>query len=361
MNEEEKKRILSEIDVKRKELDVLKAKLEELNTVKESWFEKRRLASKEISGVVKSIREAKGKRNTFSRQVKDSKERRGELNTLINQKRNEMKVIQSERDDIAKKFGIRFDPAKIRKEIDDLELRIETEAVPFSIEQKIMKIIAEKKKVLEQSREVSSVFEKIHSLQKEIDNLKRKADESHRKVQTKAEASQQFHEELVESSKENKELREKEEEALKKFVESKSEYTKQNELVRAKIEEINALRALVSENDFENKKKAKKEAERKITDQKRSVEEKIQKGLKLTTEDLLAFQANAFSSEHNTNTSKKLRRDFRQKKRFSEEKKESQKPSSPENTIAKPEPAPESSEKTAEAEKTAEEKNAQAN
>jgi uncharacterized coiled-coil DUF342 family protein len=297
MNEEEKKKTLAEIEVKKKELDTLKVKLNELNVEKEAWFEKKRQATKAISDVVNSIRDAKGKRNTFTKQVKDSKSRRQELNTLLKSKIDELKRLQQEKKDITKRFGIRVDPSKIQQEIEQLEFRIETEALPFRIEQQMMKKIAERKKVLEQSREVSDVFEKVHQLRKEIDRVRKKADDTHKKIQTKAETSQQFHEELIESSKDMKDLRAKEEDSLKRFVEVKTKYNAQNSIVRAKIDEIRELKAKIDGIDLAEKKKVKKAEEKKLIEKERSVEEKIKKGMTLTTEDLLAFQAKEEMSE----------------------------------------------------------------
>ncbi|MFH1064302.1 MAG: hypothetical protein V1729_04440 [Candidatus Woesearchaeota archaeon] len=309
MDEEEKKTIIAEIETKRKELDTLKIRLSELNSEKESWFEKKRKASKDISDLFQSLREVKGKRNTFTKQVKDSKQRRQELNTLLNQKRMEMNRLQEEKHEITKRFGIRIDPSKIKQEIEEIEFKIETEAMPFSVEQRMMRMINEKKKFLNQSQEASDVFDKIHQLKKELDKIRLKADETHKKVQTKAEASQQFHEELVESSKESKELKVKEDEALKKFVEAKTKYNEQNELVKVKLNEINTLRAKVGDVVQEEKKKQKKADDRKLHDQKQSVEEKIKKGLKLTTDDLLAFQAKESSSSRSSKGNRPGRQD----------------------------------------------------
>ena len=49
MDEEERKKIVSEIEDKRKELDTLKVRLSELNSQKEAQFEKKQKASKELS------------------------------------------------------------------------------------------------------------------------------------------------------------------------------------------------------------------------------------------------------------------------------------------------------------------------
>jgi uncharacterized coiled-coil DUF342 family protein len=315
MDEEERKKIIAEIDARRQELDILRAKLNALNVEKESWFDKKRAATRQIFDTSKDIHDAKGKRNTFTKQVKDSKQRRQELNTALKDKLAEMTKLQNEKQAITKKFGIRVDPSKIQQEIEQFEFRIETEGLPFSVEQAMMKRIAERKKVLEQAREVSDVFERIHKLNKELQKIRQKADETHKKVQSKAEMSQQFHENLVESSTEIKDLRAKEEEALKKFVELKGQWNEQNTLVKAKMDEINTLRAKLGDVAFEEKKKAKAAEHKKIAEKEQSVEDKIKKGMKLTTEDLLVYQAREQMSQAPS-------RDRREQKRRPERKEE---------------------------------------
>ncbi|MFC1742143.1 hypothetical protein ACFL3V_06415 [Nanoarchaeota archaeon] len=339
MNEEEKKKTLAEIEVKKKELDTLKAKLDELNTQKEAALEKKKLATKDISELAKTIRESKGKRNNYTKQVKDSKLRRSELNDLLKKKRDEMRMLQKEKQTVSGKFGIRFDPAKIKGEIEDLELKIETEALPFNIEQRMMKMIAEKKRTLEQSKEVSDVFDKIHALGKDLDRIKLKADDTHRKIQTKAEASQQFHEELIESSKEVKDARAKEEEALKKFVEWKGKYTEQNELVKGKLQEIRELKAKIDGVNLEEREKVKKEEAKKLGDQKKTVEEKIKNKMKLTTEDLLAFQAKEQSRPGGKGKRKAPAKPKKENKK--EEPKPAVKKEKPEPKAPEPAPTPE--------------------
>ncbi|NQU79502.1 hypothetical protein HQ545_07070 [Candidatus Woesearchaeota archaeon] len=291
MDEEETKKSKDELEVKKKELDSLKVTLHELNTDKESWFEKKRQASKAISDSVQSIRDAKSKRNTFTKQVRDSKKRRQELNTLLKDKQNELLKLQQEKKEVSTKLDMRFDPSKIQTEIEELEFKIETEAMPFNIEQRVMKKIAEKKKLLNQSKDVSSVFGNIHELRKDIDRIRKKADETHKKVQLKAETSQKYHEELIEASKDIKDLRTNEDEALKNFVEAKTKYNDQNDIVKKKLDEIYDIRSKVEGVDLREKKKAKKDEESKLIEKERDVEEKIKKGMKLTTDDLLAFQA----------------------------------------------------------------------
>jgi len=297
MDEAERKKLSEELEVKKKEFVTLKSALNELNILKEDWFDKKRKASQAISAIIGDMRDAKGKRNTFTKQVKDSKHRRDELNDVLKQKKSEMQKLQEEKRQITSKLGITADPSKIQREIEQLEFKIETEGLPFNVEQKIMKMIGEKKKFLNQAKDVSDVFDRIHKLGKEMDKIRQKADEAHKKIQDKAESSQQFHEELVGSSNEVKELRDNEEEALKKFVEFKTKYNEQNALVNAKIKEMSEIRAKLEGVNLEERQQARKNDDAKLSEQKASVEEKIKKGMKLTTEDLLAFQAESQSSQ----------------------------------------------------------------
>jgi uncharacterized coiled-coil DUF342 family protein len=292
MDEEEKNQIRIEVEQKRKELDVLRSKLTEIDAEKETWFEKKRQVSRKLSELFRTLQDAKGKRDSFTKQVRDSKGKREELNSELKAKLDQMKILQKEKRDATAKFAEEGDPSKIKREIDFLEMKIETEGMPFKIEQQVMKKIAEKKKILAQFKDVSGVFEKVHVLQKEIDQIRRRADETHKKVQTKADESQKFHEDLLGTSKEANDLKSQEEESLKKFVEFKEHWNSQNELVRVKQAEINDLRGKMGEFKQEERTFARKEESKKLEQQERNVEEKIKKGMKITTEDFLIFQAN---------------------------------------------------------------------
>ena len=293
LSEEENSNIKTEIEAKKKELSVLLEKLKELHQEKEAWFEKKKQVTQQIGSLSKTIREAKGKRNTFTKQVRDSKSRRDELNTQIKKKVGQLKKLIAEKKRVTQQFGFRIDPIKVKEEMDQLDFKIETEALPFRIEQQIMRQVAEKKRMLEQMSEVSDIFANVSECQKELRKLRKKADETHKKVQTKAGESQSQHEELIETSKGIQDLRDNETAALKKFVEVKKLWTEQKDKVDAKQDEINLLRRKTGEVVKEEKKKQDKADNAKIAETKKDVEEKIKKKMKLTTEDLLAFQADS--------------------------------------------------------------------
>ena len=291
MAEKENSELRKQLSSKQQEAADIKKRLDDVNTEKEAWFQKRKTFSQKINSLLSEVRDSRSKRNTFTKQVKSSKERRNQLNTEIKQKVEELKKLQKEKVEVAKKSGIRIDPAKIKAEIEELEFKVETAALPFSVEQRIMKDIAEKRKVLNQSKEVSDVFDNIHKLNKEVKKLREKADEAHKKIQTKAGESQEQHESFIESSKGIDELRNQEEEALKKFVEWKGKHTAIADELRAKQSEIREIKNKLDGVKEVKRVKQKRADDKKLKEQEMSVEEKIKKGEKLTTEDLLVFQA----------------------------------------------------------------------
>ncbi|MBI5397949.1 hypothetical protein HZB03_00665 [Candidatus Woesearchaeota archaeon] len=293
LNEEERKEIRARLGEKLEELAELKRRQHELHLQKEKAFAEKKKISDSIIETVKTLREAKGLRNTLTKQVKDSKSRRSELNTALQQKIDEFKKLQAEKRAMIAKLGIRFDPARIRQEIEQLEFKIETEAPPFKIEQQMMMKIHQKKRLLEQTKEVNALFEKVRVHGKEIDKLRKKADEAHHKIQSKASESQEHHQELLESSKELRELDKQEEAAFKKFLDAKKAWSDATDALKAKAAESTELRKKLDEEDRVERQNSAVSAAQTITEKKQDVEEKIKKRQKLTTEDLLAFQAQA--------------------------------------------------------------------
>jgi uncharacterized coiled-coil DUF342 family protein len=293
LSEQEKDELRAKLEVKDKELSELRARQHELHLKKEKAFSEKRKFSDKIISIARSLRQEKGIRNDLTKQVKDSKQRRGELNAALKDKIEEFKKVKAEKDALVAKLGIRFDPARIQKEIEDIEFKIETEGLPFKAEQQLMLRIRQKKMLLEETKEASAVFERAHVLSKEIDKIRTKADDAHKKIQTKANESQEHHVGLVENSKEIDELRKQEDAAFKVFLEAKKEWSLATDAVKAKFDEIDEIRRKLDYVKTEDRKVAAADTAHKIEEKKQSVEDKIKKRMTLTTEDLLAFQAQA--------------------------------------------------------------------
>ena len=117
---EDKKRLLEELQTKQRDVHQLKSQLNRLNAEKEGWFKKKEQVEQKIRILVQELKEAKGKRDTLTKQVKDSKDRRGHLNTAIATKIEELRKLDGEKKNLLKKNKIKEDPSRIQMQIEQL-------------------------------------------------------------------------------------------------------------------------------------------------------------------------------------------------------------------------------------------------
>ncbi|MFW6230521.1 MAG: coiled-coil protein [Nanoarchaeota archaeon] len=277
----ESRKIKAEVAEIRKELD-------KVNEVKEEWYSKKEEFSKEIVQLISEIKKFRKVRDELTKNVKDSKKKRTEMNDIINQKIAEIKGLQEQR--AKEQGGERINVGALKKELEGIQFKLETQPMSFDAEQKLMKRSKSIKKTLDETDSNSDLNKKIRDLSKEIDELKKEADEVHAAVQKNAKESQEKHEEMITFSKKIDELKVKEEEAYKAFLEHKKHFSEINDKLKDKLKELAPITKKLDAHTMETSDKKQKVQETAIKEKQVSVEEKIQKGQKLTTEDLLVFQ-----------------------------------------------------------------------
>lgn len=290
MQEKERNELFGKLNGLKKEIYGLKISLNHLDRQKEEWFRKKESFSKEITDKIKNIRENKAKRNSLTGEVKKHKEKRKELHDKSKNKISDIKEIARQERDLIKKHNIKGNPSQIKKDIDMMESKIETEVISFEKEKEIMKQIKALKKKLKETKELNEILNKKSDVSKEIDMLKSEAKDAHKNVQDKAKESQIKHEAIITNSGEIDKLKKKEEEAFQKFIEFKKKFNEANDRLKEALIEINNM---IGKLDLHKKahKKRKREKEQEILKGKEDIiKEKMKKGGKLTTEDLLIFQ-----------------------------------------------------------------------
>ena len=286
---DEKKELFQKITEKRKEITQLQADLNSINDKKEHWFSKKTELSKKITSLISEIKKSRNERNSLTEKVKEDKVEREKKNKDVKASVDVIKKFEKERDELLKKHKIK-DPTKILSQIAQLELKIETEPMSFDKEKKIMKQIKDLKKGLADANMVSGVVEKIHELSSVIDEKKKNAQQTHKKVQNYAKQSQEKHMALIEASGEIDALKKEEEDAFKKFIDFKKEFNELNEKLKSMLTEMKDLNEKVQENKVQSKKQSERKKKEVLHKKQMSVEEKMKKGMKLTTEDLIAYQ-----------------------------------------------------------------------
>lgn len=270
----------------------LRQKLNGLNEVKESWFQKKEEISKRIIALIGSVRSSKEARNIKTKEARQTKDERNRINDIIKQKIGELNALNSEKEKVLSKLGIKADLSRIACQIEALELKIQTDVMDFDKEKSLNKKIKELKKQMAEGKAVSAVLDKISAKRKELDGLREKAEEKHKIVQAKASESQEKHESLLGASKEIDELKTKEEEAYKEFFKYKEQFVALNNELKEKLKLLGEAGFKVEAEKRARKAKKDEEIKKTLKEKERDVEEKIKKKQKLTTEDLLVFQGN---------------------------------------------------------------------
>ena len=286
MSEEEKKKVFEEFNSKKKEVSELRKKLNELDSHKEKWFKEKEKVQNEITKLISNVKELKKERDSLTQKVKSSKKERQELNKKINEQISKVKELGKDVPTINKYEN----PSRIKEEIKKLEYSIETQAISFEKERKIMKEIKEKKKKLKEIEKRFSEQGDYLKTSKEIDELKKNANNFHKEITKNANTSQEKHEEILKISKQIDELKKEEEEHHKKFIDYKKQFTEANKILKNMLNELSRLNEKISGQKIENAKNKRKKDEIVLKNKEEAVEEKIKKGKKLTTEDLLIFQ-----------------------------------------------------------------------
>ena len=160
----------------------------------------------------------------------------------------------------------------------------------FQKEQVVMKEIRFLKKQYNQIKDATSEISDIRSKNRELNKLKKEANKLHRDLQKQAKESQEFHEQLIEYSKEIDILREKEKASHELFLERKKSYMGVNNELKVKLEEFKKVKEELESNDVQVAELEHEKKKKNLKEKTKEVNDKIKKRHKLTTEDLLVMQ-----------------------------------------------------------------------
>ncbi len=282
--------LFSEFDAQKRTVSELKIDLNGLRAQLEPLFTKRKETGQSIRELLQRVKRLKEERDKLTGEVKEHKHERATQQEVVRVRIEAIKELQKKRDEVQKKHSIKGNPSEFKRDIEKIEYRIETEGMSFANEQKLMKRIKELQKKAEEAAVVSDVWGKIHAAEKEIHELKKKGDDAHKALRKKADESQKKHEEMIALLKEVDEFR-KNEIALNADIDAmKNKYDEVKKKLEEELLKLTELGMKIGEVKSEGERKRKEKVEQQIASKTQSIEEKLRKGEKLTTEDLLAWQ-----------------------------------------------------------------------
>lgn len=289
VEKESKKSLFRQLDGLKDGIASLREELNRISNEKESWFSKKEEYSKALREKISIIRESREKRDALTRKVKELKEKRNALSEEIGKKISGLKKLNDEKKKLLSKSKIR-DPYRLKSDIGKLELRLETEAMPFDREKKLSKTLKDLKKSLSEASDSIEIMAKVAGINREIDESRKDANKAHTEIQEFARQSQILHELALKTSKEAAELRKKEEESFKNFINFKARFAGINSQLKENLAKISGVREKISKFELEEREKRKLEESILIKTKEQEMEEKIKTGKKLTTDDFLEFQ-----------------------------------------------------------------------
>ncbi len=285
-----KQELLKQMHELKHAVQELKVTCGNLHQEKEKLYSEKQVIGNKIKSLIGMLKESREKRDSFTQLVKDKKVKRDELHDIVKKKLDELKELQDKRAEILKKYNITENPFELKRKMHALEYKIETSAISFNKELELMKQIKALKQRYQETSVVAEVNQKITGLEKEIRQLKQEANLSHHVVQSTAQESQKKHEELVGSSKEVEALRDQEKALYAKFTKLKQEFTEKNKELKEKLKQLNEIYTQLDMEHELKKQERKKHNQETLEELRKKVDEKLKKGMKLTTKDIIAFQ-----------------------------------------------------------------------
>lgn len=284
------KEIVDELNKHGAEASKLRNALNLLDNEKERWFKKSKECSISIRNAIQKIKDCKEKRDSLTQEVRELKTKRDGINRDIASKVKDLGSLKKEKAAASKSSDIKETPSKIKQGIERLEFKIETEPMPFDKEQDLMKRIKELKKLHENASCIAEFDEKIRDGSEAIKKMGKEANEAHKSMQEKAKQSQALHEEILNLSLEIGKMKADEEDAFKKFSEFKKKFNEANAQLKEELKAMNGAKASLDKISHDRKEKRRLEQESFLKSKEEEISQKIKRGEKLTTEDLLVFQ-----------------------------------------------------------------------
>jgi uncharacterized coiled-coil DUF342 family protein len=276
---QEKKAVL------KKEAEVSKRERNRLNAEASESAARRDELNARTRALIESAQQSKDKRDEFNKLVSESKERRDSLNEMANS-------LLAKADQIKRKFKVAggLSLSELKREIDHLEFKQQTEVISTEKERELVDRIAhlweeyrKKRAELENNAELKEALEKARQLRAE-------ASEFHKQLTENADLAQQCHEKMLKCFKEADKVRAQADAAHKEFVRAQESADEQHHTYIKIEKELRDYDKIIS--SLKKRTKEARESREKVDVLKRAEEvyAMFKDGQKLETDDLLLLQ-----------------------------------------------------------------------
>ena len=275
----------------------LQSRHSSLVSSKSSIIRQLREVNAQLANFVGKITEHKAARDRETVAVRELKVKRQKANEHVKVLSPEMKkALDAKEAAVSSLSKVRGGQAKrksasqLYSEMEALEMRIITEAMPFSKENELMEIVHEKRKQLEAVRAFSEAMKSHRELFSRFSELRRQSYSFHADLQKHAASSQKFHEEMIAAVGKVRELRQKKNLLLGQLGKAKAEYGSAATELQQRLHGISEARKQLDSINLAKKKEAEERRKAVIEQKETQLTEKLRSGKKLTARDLIALQ-----------------------------------------------------------------------
>lgn len=273
-----------------KEVHSLRSELNKVKDDRERWFKKKEELKKQIAELIVKIKGLKRHGDLSTEEAKKLRTERDQYNKLVKKLIEKISSLQKEKKELIEKYKIEHDTEILKKNIQKLEEKIETEALTIDKEKRLMQQIKRLKKYYNELSDVKAISDKITEMSKEIEETKKKADEAHKKFKEAMKERKSGYKEFFNLSSQINVIKKQQERAFEMFISLKNSFFNVSRQLQQKLN-------LVKKTHDETINKEKLIKDKIIEEKTKDVEKKIKKGEKLTTEDLLVLQSKESTEE----------------------------------------------------------------
>lgn len=182
----------------KKEIRLISFQLKELGEKKESEYKKKDNINHELNSAIKDAKELHDKKKETDLKIKDLKVKRQTLNKELSESWAKFRESRTHIISSSNKKKIR--PSNIQKQIEKIEFAIQTEALSFEREKKLMQQLHELKAGLQQLQLEESKFKELREFKDKVKSKKVEADGIHVEIQKLASESSGIFKQLTEKS-----------------------------------------------------------------------------------------------------------------------------------------------------------------
>ena len=240
--------------------------------------------------MIDKVKELRKKRDEHTAAVKSLKGKRQSAFSVVKDASSKVTKLRVEREKRAKALGVKKPASVIASDIARLEFKFETVPMPFEQEQKLTKLIKEKKSEFKNAGQLSDVLEKLRSSSMELHSSKSVSDSAHRELQLHASVSQKLHEEMLSFVGKADEAKVKLAPVDGRISELSRDLASVRKELEQKLGELSVVNQELDKLRVEEEKQKRLEEAQRIEKVESELAAKMRSGRKLTTNDLIMLR-----------------------------------------------------------------------